>query len=400
MLTPAQAAFLAGLPQRPSGFNPYPQPRRGHAPAADGAQAHAVGRRADASGARARRGRSVCASSRAPSRVPRAALRRDGASPASGRDRPARIETTLDAATAARRRRHHREPSAGARPARRRQTSPSSCSTTRPASGSRGKDRATTSDAEHGGTINGPRDAAPARVGAEAVHLRARVRAGFTPASVLADVPSHFPTAEAGVLYSPRNYDGRYRGPLLARRALAGSENVPAVALASELGVPTLLRFLTRAGLSTLDRTPSLLRPRPDARQRRGAARRARRRLRDVRARRRVARADAGRSARRVARPAQRTARAGCSSRRAPRSGSPTSSRTPTRASSSSAAAAASSSRFRSRSRPARRRRITTTGPSAIPATSPSASGSATSIARRCAGLDRRDRRRRRSSTP
>ena len=23
MLTPAQAAFLAGLPQRPSGFNPY-----------------------------------------------------------------------------------------------------------------------------------------------------------------------------------------------------------------------------------------------------------------------------------------------------------------------------------------------------------------------------------------
>ena len=24
-------------------------------------------------------------------------------------------------------------------------------------------------------------------------------------------MPSHFPTAEAGVLYSPRNYDGRYR---------------------------------------------------------------------------------------------------------------------------------------------------------------------------------------------
>ena len=70
-------------------------------------------------------------------------------------------------------------------------------------------------------------------------------------------MPSHFPTAEAGVLYSPRNYDGRYRGPLLARRALAGSENVPAVVLASELGVPTLLRFLTRAGLSTFDRTPS-----------------------------------------------------------------------------------------------------------------------------------------------
>ena len=66
-------------------------------------------------------------------------------------------------------------------------------------------------------------------------------------------MPASFPTAEPGVVYSPRNYDGRYRGPMLARHALAGSENVPAVVLASELGVPKLLRFLTRAGLSTLD---------------------------------------------------------------------------------------------------------------------------------------------------
>ena len=59
------------------------------------------------------------------------------------------------------------------------------------------------------------------------------------------------------MLYSPRNYDGQYRGPLLARRALAGSENVPAVALASDIGVSTLLRFLHRSGLSTFDRTPA-----------------------------------------------------------------------------------------------------------------------------------------------
>jgi penicillin-binding protein 1C len=74
---------------------------------------------------------------------------------------------------------------------------------------------------------------------------------------VLPDIPSHFPTAEPGVVYSPRNYDGRYRGPLLARKALAGSENVPAVALAADVGVDTLLRFLTRAGLSTFTRTPA-----------------------------------------------------------------------------------------------------------------------------------------------
>src|SRR6185503_7498486 len=80
---------------------------------------------------------------------------------------------------------------------------------------------------------------------------------GFSPATVLADLPSSFPTAEPGVVYSPRNYDGRYRGPLLARHALAGSENVPAVVLASNVGVPTLLRFLDRAGITTLDKTAS-----------------------------------------------------------------------------------------------------------------------------------------------
>jgi penicillin-binding protein 1C len=78
---------------------------------------------------------------------------------------------------------------------------------------------------------------------------------GFTPATVLADVPQHFPTAEEGVVYTPRNYDGTYRGPLRARLALAGSENVPAVALLSKIGAPSLLRLLRGAGFRDLDRT-------------------------------------------------------------------------------------------------------------------------------------------------
>ncbi|MBC8647129.1 MAG: penicillin-binding protein 1C, partial [Thermoanaerobaculia bacterium] len=78
---------------------------------------------------------------------------------------------------------------------------------------------------------------------------------GFTPASVLPDVPSHFPTSQPGILYSPRNYDGVFRGPLRARAALAGSENVPAVWLLSRVGVPDLLRLLRAAGFTTLSRT-------------------------------------------------------------------------------------------------------------------------------------------------
>jgi penicillin-binding protein 1C len=78
---------------------------------------------------------------------------------------------------------------------------------------------------------------------------------GFTPASVLADVPSSFPTVEQGIVYTPRNYDGGYRGPLRARLALGNSENVPAVALLAKLGAPALLRLLRGAGFRDLTRT-------------------------------------------------------------------------------------------------------------------------------------------------
>jgi penicillin-binding protein 1C len=78
---------------------------------------------------------------------------------------------------------------------------------------------------------------------------------GESPATVLADVPVSFPTAEEGIVYTPRNYDGQYRGPLRVRNALAGSENVPAVQMASRLGAPSLLRFLRRAGFTDFDKT-------------------------------------------------------------------------------------------------------------------------------------------------
>jgi Tol biopolymer transport system component len=41
---------------------------------------------------------------------------------------------------------------------------------------------------------------------------------------------------------------------MLVRSALAGSENVPAVALASEIGIPAVARLLRRVGVTTLDR--------------------------------------------------------------------------------------------------------------------------------------------------
>jgi penicillin-binding protein 1C len=73
---------------------------------------------------------------------------------------------------------------------------------------------------------------------------------GFTPATVLHDVATVYPTG-AGP-YAPRNYDRRYRGPVRIREALGSSYNVPAVELASRLGVAPLLGTLHRAGFASL----------------------------------------------------------------------------------------------------------------------------------------------------
>lgn len=78
---------------------------------------------------------------------------------------------------------------------------------------------------------------------------------GQTPATIVPDVQSHFPTAEQGVVYTPRNYDGRHRGPLRVRVALAGSQNIPAVATLHRLGPESLLRLLRNSGFTGLDRT-------------------------------------------------------------------------------------------------------------------------------------------------
>jgi penicillin-binding protein 1C len=108
---------------------------------------------------------------------------------------------------------------------------------------------------DRGGSINGPLALRQPGSALKPFTYALAFESGRNPASVLPDIPANFPTAEDGVVYTPRNYDGRFRGPLLARAALAGSINVPAVALASDLGIANVLRFLRRAGFTTFDRT-------------------------------------------------------------------------------------------------------------------------------------------------
>jgi len=110
-------------------------------------------------------------------------------------------------------------------------------------------------DAAHGGAIDGVTTPRQPGSALKPFTYAAAFERGYHPARVLADVPSEFPTAEPGVLYRPRNYDDQFRGPLPVRFALAGSENVPAVAVAADIGVPAVLRVLRQAGIATLDDT-------------------------------------------------------------------------------------------------------------------------------------------------
>jgi penicillin-binding protein 1C len=76
---------------------------------------------------------------------------------------------------------------------------------------------------------------------------------GTTPATVLPDIARVYQTGTGP--YRPRNYDRRFHGPVRAREALASSYNVPAVELASRLGVGSLLHVLRGAGFTSLGRT-------------------------------------------------------------------------------------------------------------------------------------------------
>ena len=72
----------------------------------------------------------------------------------------------------------------------------------------------------------------------------------LTPSSILIDAPQTF-----GKKYRPVNYDGRYRGPITVRRALANSLNIPAVETLSRVGIPSVIELAEQMGVTTISDT-------------------------------------------------------------------------------------------------------------------------------------------------
>ena len=263
MLTPAQAAFLAGLPQRPTALQSLPQPRRGAvapARACCGGWRRAGALTADAGARGARR---AARRSHARPAVSRAALRRDGAGRRRATPRPRAIETTLDAALQADVARHHRTPPRGCCDGTARPTSPSSVLDNARGEWLAWEGRATTSTrttAARSTARSTPRQPGSAlKPFTYALGVRAGLHAGER-------------AARRAVALSDRRA-GRRLQPAQLRRPLPRAaaararrspdpRTCPRSRSRRELGVPDLLRFLRRAGLHDLRQDRRALRPR------------------------------------------------------------------------------------------------------------------------------------------
>ena len=77
----------------------------------------------------------------------------------------------------------------------------------------------------------------------------AALEKGFTPATVVNDAPFFVPAAQAGGEdWEPKNYDGKYEGPMRVRAALAKSKNLVTVRVLQAIGPQYAQDYIGRFG--------------------------------------------------------------------------------------------------------------------------------------------------------
>ncbi len=76
---------------------------------------------------------------------------------------------------------------------------------------------------------------------------------GYTPETLLYDVETEFDTAGEDKSYKPQNYDGKFRGPIAMKEALAQSLNIPAVKTLYLVGVPEAIKLAQSLGIEGIN---------------------------------------------------------------------------------------------------------------------------------------------------
>ncbi len=85
------------------------------------------------------------------------------------------------------------------------------------------------------------------------------LKKGYTASTLLMDVPTTFPGGVGQPDYEPANYDGKYRGPIQVRYALANSINIAAVKMLAMVGVKDVLEVAFDLGITSLEPTKETL---------------------------------------------------------------------------------------------------------------------------------------------
>ncbi|RZU42674.1 penicillin-binding protein 1A [Edaphobacter modestus] len=75
------------------------------------------------------------------------------------------------------------------------------------------------------------------------------IEAGAKPTDIIVDGPTTFPTPNGP--YTPRNYEGNYKGPMSLLYAFAESRNIPALKLASHAGIRKVIETAHRFGITS-----------------------------------------------------------------------------------------------------------------------------------------------------
>ncbi|MEE9548288.1 MAG: penicillin-binding transpeptidase domain-containing protein, partial [Nitrosomonadaceae bacterium] len=87
----------------------------------------------------------------------------------------------------------------------------------------------------------------------------ASLEKGFTPATVINDAPISFTAEETGSKpWEPRNYAGKFAGPLRMREALAKSKNLVSIRILQAIGVQYAQDYITRFGFNPKHHPPYL----------------------------------------------------------------------------------------------------------------------------------------------
>lgn len=78
----------------------------------------------------------------------------------------------------------------------------------------------------------------------------ALAKAGFSPGSIIDDSPITY-IIPGSKPYSPINYDGKFKGKISLRQALAESRNIPAVKILASYGVPNMVNLGQEMGITS-----------------------------------------------------------------------------------------------------------------------------------------------------